>query len=85
MVREETSGLEDTLYPRLSCRIPQGIPTSDLGSEVKIDGFNHRRVTAGLRSVERMIARPSEDMSPAEVYMFPVLQIMVSSFLFALI
>ena len=64
---------ENILKPISSCRIPHGIPTRDLGSEVNTDGFNHRRVTAGLSNVERIIARPSEDMSPAEVYIFPVL------------
>ena len=60
-------------------RMPQGIPTPACGSEENDAGLNHRRVMAGLISVDRRIARPSEDKSPAEVYMFPVLRFVLTS------
>ena len=54
-------------------RMPHGMPTPAFGSDEKDTGFNQRRVMAGLISVDRRIARPRDDRSPAEVYMFPVL------------
>jgi hypothetical protein len=46
---------------------PQGIPTAAFGSELNDTGFSQRRVMAGLSKVDRKMARPSEDRSPAEV------------------
>ena len=45
------------------------------GSEVKENGFIHRRVMAGFSRVDRRIARPRLDRSLADVYMFPVLSL----------
>ena len=54
-------------------RMPHGMPTPALGSEEKDTGLSQRRVMAGLIRVDLRIARPNDDKSPAEVYMFPVL------------
>lgn len=61
------------LSPRSILLTPHGMPTMALGSELYDTGLNQRRVMAGLRRVDLRMARPREERSPAEVYMFPVL------------
>ena len=51
------------------------MPTAAFGSELNDVGFNQRLVMAGLIKDDLKMARPRDDISPVEVYMFPVLVI----------
>jgi hypothetical protein len=64
---------KNVLFSRSIRLIPHGIPTKPPGSELNDAGFSQRRVMAGLRSVDRRIARPRDERSPTDVYMLPVL------------
>jgi hypothetical protein len=64
---------QNVLFSRSIRLIPHGIPTKPPGSELNDAGFSQRRVMAGLRSVDRRMARPRDERSPTDVYMLPVL------------
>ena len=70
---EKQNGQMDSPSTRSMRLTPHGIPTMALVSDVKETGFIHRLVTAGLRRVDRRIARPRFARSLDDVYMFPVL------------
>jgi hypothetical protein len=74
-ISSEVTETRDLLFSSWIRRIPQGMPTAAIGSELNDAGFSHRRVMAGLSSVDLKMARPREDMSPVDVYMFPVLTV----------
>jgi hypothetical protein len=55
--------------------MPQGYPTFSRRSDVNTVGLSHRRVWAGLRSDERRMERPSDEMSATVEYIIPALRL----------
>lgn len=66
-------------------RIPQGAPIEAEKSEAKVTGLSQRRVRAGLISLEDRIACPSLEISFADEYMLPPLQVVSRSFIICFI